>query len=46
MEMEMTDKEFKELRLLIEKKMLELNRLQDKYRKETGRNFILGQPIP
>ena len=41
----MTDKDFKELQLEIEKKMLELNRLQDEHRKETGREFILGQPI-
>ena len=41
----MTDEKFKELQLKIEKKMLELNRLQDAHRKETGREFILGQPI-
>lgn len=41
----MTDGKFKELQLQIEKKMIELNRLQDEHRKETGRDFILGQPI-
>ena len=41
----MTDKEFSNLQKEIERKILELNRLQDQHRKETGREFILGQPI-
>ena len=41
----MTDKEFTNLQKEIERKILELNRLQDQHRKETGRPFILGQPI-
>lgn len=41
----MTDAEFVKLQKDIEKKMLELNRIQRKHIKETGRRFILGQPI-
>ena len=41
----MTDKKFETLQKEIEKKILELNRLQDEHRNQTGRDFVLGQPI-
>jgi hypothetical protein len=41
----MTDQEFEKLQKDIKEQMMELNRLQDLHHKETGRYFILGQPI-
>jgi len=37
----MTDKEFKNLKLEIEKKMVELRMLQKKFNKETGQNHVM-----
>jgi hypothetical protein len=37
----MTDKQFENLKKEIEKKTAELNNLQDAYRKETGRNYVV-----
>jgi len=41
----MTDKEFKKLQEIIQKKMRELGALQLIHRQQTGRDFMLGQPI-
>ena len=41
----MTDKEFVELQKEIRSTMEKLNKLQDKHIRETGRRFVLGQPI-
>lgn len=37
----MTDKDFENLKREIEAKTQELNDLQSKYRKETGRNYVV-----
>lgn len=37
----MTDKEFKKLKKDIEKKMVELDKLQSLYRHETGREHVM-----
>jgi hypothetical protein len=42
---EITDKAFVKLQQNIQKKMDELRILQKKYRDETGKDFIFGQPI-
>lgn len=39
----MNDQEFYELHKELEGAILKLNYLQDLYRKETGRKFVLGQ---
>ncbi len=41
----MTDKEFENLQIEIENHMVELSKLQTEHIKQTGRQFILGQPI-
>ena len=41
----MTDKEFVELQKEIRSTIEKLNKLQSMYRKETGLNFVYGQPI-
>jgi len=41
----MTDQEFKQLQEDIQMLMKDLNELQDRHHKETGRYFINGQPI-
>ena len=42
---ELTDKAFIKLQQDIQKKMDELLKLQDKFRKATGKDFLSGQPI-
>jgi hypothetical protein len=37
----MTDKEFKKLKQDIEIKMVELWKLQEKYHKETGKDYVM-----
>jgi len=41
----MTDEEFKETQETLRDKIIELNDLQNRYRKETGRDYVISGPL-